>query len=425
MKSTMHAFRRELARELPHWKADGVIDESAAQALVRRYDLDRLADTPRGWATVAFAILGAVAIGAGILSFVAANWAAIDAAARFAIVFGATIAAYGAAFALRGRGRHALAEAAFVAAALGFGGSIALSAQQFNFPLSTWQVYALWGAGLVPLALVLRSLPVATVALAAAAISLPMHAADVSDGARTGIMLTHLAVIAVLAAALNRRLGTPWFREAAIAVVATGLVIVTVTSVPFVSRRAAIGIVAALVIAVGLARSQALRTIGIVIAALVVAPSTFWWAYSTETAFRAGGGPFEAVAVLLLAAATGAAFLVHGRSAAGWLPAGIAVALAILLPHVGLAPLPGVVLANALILVPAVMLIARGVSLRDRAAFLFGTAVCAADGFFRFAEYDHNLTAKAAAFIVVGIAFIGAALVFERRQPVPEPAHAA
>ena len=419
------AFRRALAHELPAWQTDGLIDETASKALVRRYELDRLAEPQRNWAAAAFAILGAVAIGAGILSFVAANWAALDTAARFAIVLTATIAAYGAAFALRARGRGALADAAFVAAALGFGGSIALSAQQFNFPLSAWLVYAIWAAGLVPLALVLRSVSVATVALAAAAISLPAHEIAIVGNARSGtLLLTHLAVVAILATALSRRLGVLWFRELALAVVAPGVVLVFVAASSIASRTTAIGVVAGLVIATGMARSQALRTIGLVAAVLVAAPSTFWGAYDTDAAFRVGGGLFEAVAMVLLAGVTGAVFIVHGRSALAWLPAGIAVGLAILLPHFPLAPLPGVLLANVLILVPAVMLIARGVTLRDRAAFLFGTAVCAADGFLRFAEYNHNLTAKAAAFILVGIAFIGAALVFERRQPAAEHAHA-
>ena len=191
------------------------------------------------------------------------------------------------------------------------------------------------------------------------------------------------------------------------------------------STTGAIGLVAALVIAAGLARSQALRVIGIGAALLLAAPSTFWFMYSGGATFRADGGPLEAVATALLAAAAGAVFFVHGRSVVRFLPAGIALALAILLPHFGLPPLSGVVIANALILVPAVMLIMRGGALRDRTPFLCGTAVCALDGFLQFAEYDHNLGAKAVAFIVVGIAFVGAALVFERRQPTAEPAHAA
>jgi uncharacterized membrane protein len=226
------AFRRVLARELPGWQADGVIGDAASQALVQRYELDRLDEPQRGWATAAFAILGAVAVGAGILTFVAANWSAIDSAGRFAIVFAATIAAYGAAFALRARGRRALSEAAFVAAALGFGGSIALGAQQFNFSLSLWLVYALWAAGLVPLALALRNLSVATVALAAGAISLATHAFALvvqNEGTTTGLVM-HVAVVAVLAALLGWRLGTLWFRELALAVVALGFVLAVVPS---------------------------------------------------------------------------------------------------------------------------------------------------------------------------------------------------
>ena len=256
-------FRHVLARELPGWQADGVIGETASQALVQRYQLDRLAEPQRGWAASAFAILGAAAVGAGIITFVAANWAAIDSAARFAIVFAATIAAYGAAFALRARGRRALSEAAFVAAALGFGGSIALGAQQFNFSLSLWHVYALWAAGLVPLALVLRNRAVSTVALAAGAISLGTHLFALvfqNEGTTAGLVV-HVAVVGVLAALLSWRLATLWFRELALAVVALGFVMAVVPS-PFASRTDAIGVIAAVVLVAGAARSRQLRTAG-------------------------------------------------------------------------------------------------------------------------------------------------------------------
>ncbi|MDB5073072.1 MAG: hypothetical protein JWM87_4183 [Candidatus Eremiobacteraeota bacterium] len=420
-------FRRVLARELPGWQADGVIGDAASQALVQRYELDRIDEPQRGWATSAFALLGAVAVGAGIFSFVAANWSALDSAERFVLVVGATIAAYGAAFALRARGRRALSEAAFVAAALGFGGSIALGAQQFNVSLDVWLVYALWAAGLVPLALALRNVSVSTVALAVGAISLATHAFAVAiqnEGTNTALVV-HVVIVAVLATLLSWRLATPWFRELALAVVALGFVLAVVPS-PFASRTDAIGVIAALVLVAGAARSHQLRTAGILLAFVVATPSTFWFAYHDTMESLTAGGSLEPVAILLLAAAVAAVFILHRRPVLALLPPSIAVALVILLPHVaGIPPLAGVLLANALILVPAVILIARGVALRDRTAFLYGTAVCAIAGFLRFAEYDHNLTTKAAAFIVVGLAFIGAALLFERERPDREPAHAA
>ena len=412
-------FRRVLARELPGWQADGVIDETASQRLTKRYALDRV-EPHRGWAATAFAILGAVAIGAGIVSFVAANWAALGSAGRFALVFGATIAAYGAGFVLRGRGRNALAEAAFVCGALGFGGSLALGMQQYNVAVSDWIIYALWAAGLVPLAFALRSGSIATVALAAAAYSLPLRLfeADRSVGHSGGqfsvVLLAHVAVIALGGALLTVRLRALWFREIALAVVALGI-LPAVFEWSFLSRTFVIGIMAALLLAAGVSRSRALRAAGIIAAFLVAAPSTFWAAYTSSDPDLVRGGSYEPLAFVLLAVAAAGTFLVHGRKLAPFVPAGIALALVILLPHVGpLPPLQAVLLANALVLVPAVMLIARGVDVRDRMAFLCGTAVCAGDGFLRFTEYDHDLTAKALAFVVVGIAFIVAALLFER-----------
>ncbi|MBV8370753.1 MAG: DUF2157 domain-containing protein [Candidatus Eremiobacteraeota bacterium] len=413
-------FRRVLARELPAWQADGVIGESAAQTLTARYALDRVGEPQRGWVTTAFAILGAVAIGAGIISFVAANWAALGSGGRFAIVFGATIAAYGAGLALRARDRGALAEAAFVCGALGFGGSLALGMQQYNVAVSDWVIYAVCAAGLVPLAFALRSVPVATVALAAAALSLPLRLFDTgrsfdqNSGQFSVLLLAQLAVIALGAALLTVRLRVLWFRELALAVVALGL-LPAVFQWPFLSRTFVVGIMAALLLAAGISRSKTLRGAAIVAALLVAAPSTFWGPYAPYDTDLARGGAYEPLAFLLLALAAAASFLVHGRKIVPFVPAGIAVALAIVLPHVGpLPPVAAVLLANALVLVPAALLIARGINVRDRAAFLCGTAVCAVDGFLRFAEYDQNLTAKALAFVVVGIAFIAAALLFER-----------
>ena len=416
-------FRRVLARELPGWQADGLIDEAASQTLVRRYELDRIDDPHRGWFATAFAILGALAIGAGIVSFVAANWAWIPPFGRFAIVFGATIVAYGAGLVLRSRGRRALSEAAFTCGALGFGGSLALGAQQFNFALALWQLYALWAAGLVPLAYVLRSLPVATVALAVAAASLSLHAWDLIDSARTGsLLLVHLAVIALCAALLSRRLGVVWYRELALAVVALGVALAIVPwSLP--SRSAALGGIAAVALAAGAAHSRTLRVTGIVFAFLGAAPSTSL--YGDHTPDMAAPGPFQLVAIVLIAAAIAAAYLVHRRAMLAYVPVGAALAVAILLPHLGpIPPLAAVLIANALVLIAALTLIARGVALRSRAIFLSGTVVCAVFGFMRFAEYDHNLSAKALAFVLVGAAFIAAALLFGREQRT-EPAHAA
>ncbi|HZW54096.1 MAG TPA: hypothetical protein VFF00_08675 [Candidatus Elarobacter sp.] len=87
-------------------------------------------------------------------------------------------------------------------------------------------------------------------------------------------------------------------------------------------------------------------------------------------------------------------------------------------------PIAGVLLANGLVLAVAGALVARGLAVRDRGAFLGGTGIAAFAGFLRFAEYDHDLTRKALAFVVVGIAFVAAAWLYERR-PAREAAHAA
>ncbi|HZW54097.1 MAG TPA: DUF2157 domain-containing protein [Candidatus Elarobacter sp.] len=269
------AFRRTLARELPSWRADGLVGETASLALTARYGLNRLAEPDDRWVARTFALLGAVAIGAGVLSFVAAHWGQLDALARFAIVATTAIAAYAAGLVLRGRGNTVFAEAALVAGSLAFGGAIALGAQEFNASLELWQVYALWGAGLVPLAFVLRSVPVGTVALAAGAASVPLHVGSFGHE----MPFIHFAIASALAAVLARRFGLLWYRELALALAAVGVFIVLFGESTNAASAAIAG-VAALALAAGAARSAVVAVGATVIAFLAALPATYWFAYN-------------------------------------------------------------------------------------------------------------------------------------------------
>jgi uncharacterized membrane protein len=413
-------FRRELARELPRWQADGLVDAAASAALSDRYAFDRLDAPGTSWAATAFSLLGAIAIGAGIISFVAAHWSSLDALARFGLVLGAAVAANATGLQLRARGRRSFAEAAFTCGALAFGGAIALGAQEFNAQLDLWQMYALWAAALIPLAFVLRSAPVATVALAAGAVSIPMHGILSSGmpGDRADTFV-HFAIAAGGALLLARRLELLWFREIALALVAFGVVLVACTpdGLPLPNPLGiAIAVVAALALATGAARSTLLQIAAAVMAFFVALPSTFWFMYTQSPYEHPPYAPvldlYIAVTIVAIAAAV---WYVRRGDVARFAPVAAALGAAIVLPHAGtIPPLAGVAAANALLLIPAAMFIRRGLALRERDAFLGGTAIVALLGFLRFAEYDHDLSRKAMAFVIVGAALVACALAFER-----------
>lgn len=419
-------FRRALARVLPYWRADGIVDDVACDALRRRYRLDDVDAPAAALAPTAFALLGAIAIGAGIITFVAAHWSSLEPLWRFALVLGATVGAEAVGLVLRGQRRHAFAEAAFICGALAFGGAIALGAQEFNATLPLWEIYALWSAGLVPLAFVLRSVPVAVVALAAGAVSFPPHLFAEAGTGRL-VAFVHFAAAVVVGASLVRRLGLLWFRELALAFAAIGAALVVgAASIQIEPPAAAIAVVVALALAAGAARSAALAEAAAALAFLVALLSTFW-SFDDGIVNNVTKGPALDVFGTIVVLAIGAAiWRVRGARMLPFLPVAAALAAAILLPHMRLLPTIGTVIAaNALVLVPALALMTYGLTHRARNAFMGGTAIFAVLGFLRFAEYDHDLTRKAMAFVVAGAAFVVCSVVFERRSGRGENAHAA
>ena len=85
------AFRAGLRRELPQWRAEGLVDERAERELTTRYALDeRGVDA----ATLAVYALGVALVGGGVISFVAWNWDRVPDAVKLLIGGSAMTAAH-------------------------------------------------------------------------------------------------------------------------------------------------------------------------------------------------------------------------------------------------------------------------------------------------------------------------------------------
>jgi hypothetical protein len=133
-----------LERNLAAWTAAGVLDGAAAQ---RIRDFEHARGAPRSrWPAFLALAFGALLLGAGILLFVAAHWATLSPAARFAVVV-ATIASVHVAAAWCAEWFEALAIALHAVGTIALGGGIFLVAQIFNVE-EPWPLgVGLWALG--------------------------------------------------------------------------------------------------------------------------------------------------------------------------------------------------------------------------------------------------------------------------------------
>lgn len=126
-----------------------------AAATGRLYRLAGLGAAPEGLSLRlprAVAALGAALLGLGLVLWVAANWAGFGRFGQFALLQGTVLTACLGALALP-RARAALGLAAFLA----IGALFAFFGQTYQTGADPWQLFALWAALALPLALGVRS----------------------------------------------------------------------------------------------------------------------------------------------------------------------------------------------------------------------------------------------------------------------------
>src|SRR5687767_6984684 len=117
------SFAGQLSRESEAWVSEGLLSAEQAAAIRSRYADAR--EERRGSATTALAVIGAVAVGFGVIGFVAANWEEMSHGVRLALLTAAVAGSYAAGFHLRDRtgSRPRLGEALYLLGVLLFGAS--------------------------------------------------------------------------------------------------------------------------------------------------------------------------------------------------------------------------------------------------------------------------------------------------------------
>ncbi|MFS8877760.1 DUF2157 domain-containing protein [Synechococcus sp. H55.8] len=140
-------FRRQLADLLDTWVEQGLIQPAQRDRLWEYYQLDSLPRTAASRFTLLLLLLGAVLVGLGVISFVAANWDAIPRSARALGSLALTVGLQVAGLRLWQQGSPRLGSALLIAGELALGAAIALMAQWFQMGGSLAGLFLGWGLG--------------------------------------------------------------------------------------------------------------------------------------------------------------------------------------------------------------------------------------------------------------------------------------
>lgn len=158
-------FLKQLLEELPRWQERGWITPENGSAIVE--DL-RARDSGTRHIAYAVAILGVLLLGAGIITWFAANWQEIGKLGKLLILLGALYLAYGIAGYLLHEERYPrIGQAMLLLGVILFGANIMLIAQMYHIDSHFPDGLLMWALGGLATAYLLKNEPafVATIAL--------------------------------------------------------------------------------------------------------------------------------------------------------------------------------------------------------------------------------------------------------------------
>ncbi|MEN9221809.1 MAG: DUF2157 domain-containing protein [Thermostichus sp. BF3_bins_97] len=158
-------FRRQLAGVLDDWVTEGLIEPEQRDRLSQFYQLQTLNRSASGRFALVLLLFGAVLVGLGVISFVAANWAEIPRSVRALSCLGVMVGLQVSGFHLWRQGSRRLGSMLLLAGELSFGACIGLMAQWMQVGGSPAGLFLAWGLGVLAMAYGLRHSPSGVLAL--------------------------------------------------------------------------------------------------------------------------------------------------------------------------------------------------------------------------------------------------------------------
>lgn len=166
-------FKKQLEKRLPHWVEQGWVTPVGAE---------RILDEAGGvhgtrYLSLAFAILGVLLFGSGVISFFAANWQEMSKLGKLLLLFGAMWASYAAAWWVHEHSHSPrLTHALLLLGVLLFGSNITLIAQIYHISAHYPDGVMWWALGGLLTAWLTRSQPAMVAALGLAVLWTGMEA---------------------------------------------------------------------------------------------------------------------------------------------------------------------------------------------------------------------------------------------------------
>ncbi|WP_375502285.1 DUF2157 domain-containing protein [uncultured Nostoc sp.] len=162
-------FRRQLRQEAQLWQDEGLIDADFYQILAQRYQFNNLETAARDRFVFILIAVGATLLGLGVITFVAANWQALNREAKLTLLLSLFLTTNIAGFILwrqpasnnisprsRKRRQQVFGEGLLLLGALTIGANIALLAQMFHISGSSYELFLIWGLAVLLMAYSLR-----------------------------------------------------------------------------------------------------------------------------------------------------------------------------------------------------------------------------------------------------------------------------
>ncbi|MBH8564509.1 DUF2157 domain-containing protein [Nostoc sp. CENA67] len=162
-------FRRKLRTEAQLWQSEGLIDADLYQRLAQRYEFDHLETAARDRFVFILIAVGAILLGLGVITFVAANWQALTREVKLILLLSLFLVTNITGFSLwkpatrnnqssrdRKRRQRVLGEGLLIVGSLTIGANMALLAQMYHVNGSSYELFLGWGLAVLLMAYSLR-----------------------------------------------------------------------------------------------------------------------------------------------------------------------------------------------------------------------------------------------------------------------------
>lgn len=154
-------FRSRLQEESKKWQLEGFIDESIYQGLAERYQFGDIESSANLRFISVVVGIGCILLGLGVITFVAANWQQLSRILRIILLMSLFVSVNIAGFYLWRRrpaqeGKQKLGHGFLLTGALILGANMALMSQMFHQSRPGYELYGVWGVGVLAMAYSLR-----------------------------------------------------------------------------------------------------------------------------------------------------------------------------------------------------------------------------------------------------------------------------